>query len=185
MGLNNKMDNMTNLAYCNNDCGFFSNGMNEGYCSVCYKEIIKKREASYGASPTTQSATPRLPFDMPTVPSATLTNTCTSYSDTSASVSFSGTSTSTPSTTTSSISLTSSETTGMVTTTAGKKCKNRCLTCKKKVGLTGFNCRCGGLFCSMHRYADEHTCQFDYKALGAKEISQNNPLIIATKVAKI
>ena len=34
----------------------------------------------------------------------------------------------------------------------GKKKKNRCLKCNKKVGLTGFPCRCGGLFCSLHRY---------------------------------
>merc|ERR1711892_793480 len=33
----------------------------------------------------------------------------------------------------------------------GKKKKNRCIACKKKVGLTGFPCRCGGLFCSIHR----------------------------------
>ena len=45
----------------------------------------------------------------------------------------------------------------------GKKKKNRCHTCKKKVGLTGFTCRCGGLFCSIHRYSDKHQCDFDYK----------------------
>ena len=45
----------------------------------------------------------------------------------------------------------------------GKKKKNRCLSCKKKVGLTGFTCRCGGLFCSIHRYSDKHQCDFDYK----------------------
>merc|ERR1719232_207314 len=33
--------------------------------------------------------------------------------------------------------------------------------CKKKVGLTGFTCRCGGLFCSIHRYSDKHECKFD------------------------
>ena len=45
----------------------------------------------------------------------------------------------------------------------GKKKKNRCFVCKKKVGLTGFTCRCGGLFCSIHRYSDKHECGFDYK----------------------
>ena len=45
----------------------------------------------------------------------------------------------------------------------GKKKKNRCQSCKKKVGLTGFTCRCGGLFCSIHRYSDKHDCSFDYK----------------------
>merc|ERR1719430_2110033 len=32
----------------------------------------------------------------------------------------------------------------------GKKKKNRCASCKKKLGLTGFTCRCGELFCSIH-----------------------------------
>ncbi|GJM96876.1 hypothetical protein PR202_ga13749 [Eleusine coracana subsp. coracana] len=37
---------------------------------------------------------------------------------------------------------------------AKKTAANRCLTCRKKVGLTGFQCRCGGTFCGSHRYAD-------------------------------
>ena len=41
----------------------------------------------------------------------------------------------------------------------------RCATCKKKLGLTGFTCRCGGLFCSIHRYSDKHQCDFDYKVI--------------------
>ncbi|KAL7167650.1 hypothetical protein ACSBR2_038167 [Camellia fascicularis] len=40
---------------------------------------------------------------------------------------------------------------------------NRCSGCKRKVGLTGFRCRCGDLFCSKHRYSDHHDCSFDYK----------------------
>merc|ERR1719168_217917 len=67
----------------------------------------------------------------------------------------------------------------------GKKKKNRCAVCKKKLGLTGFTCRCGGLFCSIHRYSDKHECNFDYKAMGEKEISEANPVIVAAKVAKI
>jgi hypothetical protein len=45
----------------------------------------------------------------------------------------------------------------------GRKKRNRCVSCKKKLGLTGFTCRCGGLFCSIHRYSDKHQCDFDYK----------------------
>ncbi|TMW46604.1 hypothetical protein DOY81_008321 [Sarcophaga bullata] len=39
-----------------------------------------------------------------------------------------------------------------------KKKKNRCAECRKKVGLTGFLCRCGGLYCAVHRYSDKHNC---------------------------
>ena len=49
----------------------------------------------------------------------------------------------------------------------------------------GFTCRCGGLFCSIHRYSDKHECNFDYKELGAEEIRKNNPTVVAKKVQKI
>ncbi|MHA2082840.1 MAG: AN1-type zinc finger protein [Candidatus Thorarchaeota archaeon] len=42
--------------------------------------------------------------------------------------------------------------------------KNRCLMCNKRVGLTGFSCRCGGLFCGMHRAEGAHNCTFDFAA---------------------
>jgi hypothetical protein len=41
------------------------------------------------------------------------------------------------------------------------------------------------LFCSIHRYSDKHQCDFDYKALGAEEITRSNPVVVAQKVAKI
>jgi predicted nucleic acid binding AN1-type Zn finger protein len=66
-----------------------------------------------------------------------------------------------------------------------KKKVNRCLTCRKKVGLIGFDCRCGGLFCGEHRYSDAHKCDFDYKSLGADEIRKNNPTVAKPKIDKL
>jgi hypothetical protein len=66
----------------------------------------------------------------------------------------------------------------------GKK-TNRCQVCRKKVGLTGFVCRCGGLFCSIHRYSDKHSCTFNYRELGAEEIRKNNPVVLGEKIHKI
>ncbi|XP_016346401.1 AN1-type zinc finger protein 6 [Sinocyclocheilus anshuiensis] len=63
--------------------------------------------------------------------------------------------------------------------------KNRCFTCRKKVGLTGFDCRCGHLFCSIHRYSDVHNCSFDYKADAAEKIRKENPLVVGEKIKKI
>jgi predicted nucleic acid binding AN1-type Zn finger protein len=57
--------------------------------------------------------------------------------------------------------------------------------CRKKVGLTGFTCRCDGLFCGEHRYSDAHGCPVDYKALGADEIRKNNPVITSDKIQKL
>lgn len=66
-----------------------------------------------------------------------------------------------------------------------KKKKSKCLICKKKVGLTGFTCRCGGLYCSVHRYSNEHQCTVDYRKAGAEEIRRNNPVIKGEKIQKI
>jgi len=68
-----------------------------------------------------------------------------------------------------------------------KKKRSRCTwpTCNKKLGLTGFDCRCGGQFCPLHRYANEHNCTFDYKEHGQNEIRKNMPVVQAERVRRI
>ncbi len=41
---------------------------------------------------------------------------------------------------------------------------SKCWSCKKKVGLLGFKCKCSYVYCSRHRHSDQHNCTFDYKA---------------------
>lgn len=53
------------------------------------------------------------------------------------------------------------------------------------VCLAGFECRCGGLYCSTHRYSDKHDCQFDYKKEGEDLIRKNNPVVVGAKLQKI
>ena len=50
---------------------------------------------------------------------------------------------------------------------------------------TGFECRCGGLFCGLHRYSDKHNCTYDYKADGREQIAKANPVVVGEKVKKI
>ncbi|KAG5541851.1 hypothetical protein RHGRI_021634 [Rhododendron griersonianum] len=52
---------------------------------------------------------------------------------------------------------------------------NRCSGCRRKVGLTGFRCRWGDLFCSEHRYCDRHDYSYDYKAAAREAIEQEHP----------
>jgi len=52
-----------------------------------------------------------------------------------------------------------------------KMAPSRCMSCKKKVGLLGFHCRCGGTYCSEHRYSDKHECTYDYKTHGRDQVS--------------
>jgi len=62
---------------------------------------------------------------------------------------------------------------------------SRCWTCNKKIGLTGFKCRCDYFFCTNHRYSDQHNCPFDYKKLGREQVAKANPLVQAAKITKI
>ncbi|CAI9786086.1 unnamed protein product [Fraxinus pennsylvanica] len=66
-----------------------------------------------------------------------------------------------------------------------KRQVNRCSGCRRKVGLTGFRCRCGELFCAEHRYSDRHGCSYDYKAAGREAIAKENPVVKAAKIVKI
>ncbi|XP_077389907.1 AN1-type zinc finger protein 5 [Festucalex cinctus] len=65
------------------------------------------------------------------------------------------------------------------------KKKNRCFSCRKKVGLTGFDCRCGNLFCAIHRYSDKHDCPYDYRSAAAARIRKENPIVVAEKIQKL
>ncbi|XP_012268064.2 uncharacterized protein LOC105693013 [Athalia rosae] len=64
--------------------------------------------------------------------------------------------------------------------------KTRCFHCHKRLNITNiYNCRCGNLFCSAHRYSEVHGCNYDYKTAGRKFLEQNNPLVTAPKLPKI
>ncbi|KAK8940067.1 Zinc finger A20 and AN1 domain-containing stress-associated protein 6 [Platanthera guangdongensis] len=62
---------------------------------------------------------------------------------------------------------------------------NRCCFCNKRVGLMGFKCRCGDVFCSVHLYWDKHNCVFDYTGVGREAIAKANPIVKAAKLDKI
>jgi len=66
-----------------------------------------------------------------------------------------------------------------------QKNKGRCFECRKKVGLTGFSCRCGYVYCSEHRHADQHACDFDYRMQAKDLLVKANPVVVASKVDKI
>jgi len=65
------------------------------------------------------------------------------------------------------------------------KVVSRCSGCRKRVGLTGFRCRCGDLFCAEHRYSDRHDCSYDYKTAGREAIARDNPVVKAAKIVRI
>eukprot|EP00344_Euplotes_crassus_P011478 CAMPEP_0197004394 /NCGR_PEP_ID=MMETSP1380-20130617/22122_1 /TAXON_ID=5936 /ORGANISM="Euplotes crassus, Strain CT5" /LENGTH=118 /DNA_ID=CAMNT_0042423163 /DNA_START=97 /DNA_END=453 /DNA_ORIENTATION=+ len=60
--------------------------------------------------------------------------------------------------------------------------KNRCWNCNKKVGLLGFTCKCGYIFCSKHRHADDHECDYDHMADDREALRKNNPMLVTSKL---
>jgi len=171
---------------CKNGCGFFSSIDAKGFCSVCFKDYLKKEAAAAATVesnneeeevPTTVAMS-QLTLEEETKSEEPVENAEIIIPD----LEETATATALPSTSADQLDSTEEQEKEPKDT---KKKKNRCLSCKKKLGLTGFSCRCGGLYCAIHRYSDKHECSFDYKAMGEKEISENNPLIVAQKVAKI
>jgi AN1-like Zinc finger len=63
--------------------------------------------------------------------------------------------------------------------------RNRCFCCNKKVGLLGFECRCGYVYCSGHRHATDHTCTFDYASFDKERLAKANPVIAASKLDRL
>ncbi len=60
--------------------------------------------------------------------------------------------------------------------------KNRCWFCNKKVGVLGFDCKCGYIFCATHRHFDDHQC--DFKVDATEKLAKANPLIMAKQISK-
>ena len=60
--------------------------------------------------------------------------------------------------------------------------KKRCKVCNAKVGLLGFECECGHIFCSKHRMPEDHECGIDFKSIGKNKLRKDNPQIVKDKV---
>lgn len=69
--------------------------------------------------------------------------------------------------------------------TPKKKKKKRCNVCNAKVGMLGFSCRCEGLFCTKHRFPDDHTCSFDHKTFDRAHLAAANEKIEAEKLNRL
>lgn len=74
--------------------------------------------------------------------------------------------------------------TGASEKAAPKKSKKpRCFQCNKKVGLCPIKCKCSHVFCDKHRYAEAHSCTFDFKSSHKAALAQSNPKTCASTLA--
>ncbi|XP_074573194.1 zinc finger A20 and AN1 domain-containing stress-associated protein 4-like [Curcuma longa] len=149
---------------CINNCGFFGTASTMNMCSKCHKDMILKLEQAKLAQSSIDS----------------LIGSCSSSSSSGKDHA---------------ISRKDADVDGSeqppddsgaaVVAKAKVGSSNRCDACRKRVGLTGFSCRCGDVFCATHRYSDKHDCRFDYRREAQEAIAKANPVVKAEKLDKI
>ncbi len=58
--------------------------------------------------------------------------------------------------------------------------------CKNKLFLTDYPCKCGVTYCSSHRHAEVHNCTFNYKENAKNKLLETlSEPIVKDKIQKI
>ncbi|MEW5318510.1 MAG: hypothetical protein WDW38_009726 [Sanguina aurantia] len=156
----------TQPQMCSTGCGFFSN--NTGMCSKCFRD-----SAEYKHQQSEAVVKSKVPVSKPSAES------CSSAEQTVPIASVN----SSPSASVATVALNEVPGGGAPPPAGPQRCSLS--TCRKRVGLTGFKCKCDQLFCGTHRYAEAHSCEFDYKTVQRQKLAENNPLCVASKVQKL
>ncbi|KAL6290060.1 hypothetical protein ACE6H2_007570 [Prunus campanulata] len=140
---------------CAKGCGFYGCVENKNMCSKCYKDHVKQENLN---ARSTTVASSEEETDLGSIARGI---SLLSFQTSDDSVSNTNTSN--------------------IDNNSGSK-KNRCESCNRKVGVLGFECRCGGVFCGKHRYPETHSCNLDLKKAGREVLAKQNPLCKGDKL---
>ncbi|XP_047261595.1 zinc finger A20 and AN1 domain-containing stress-associated protein 8-like [Capsicum annuum] len=141
---------------CINDCDFFGSAAAMNMCSKCQKDmILLKQEHAKLAAISNKDVVRR------------------SSSSDESELALAG------------VVVASAELASQISQVKSKEGLKKCTAWRKRVGLTGFSCKCGDLFCVVHHYSDKHNSPFDYRNVGQNAIAKANPIFVAEKLDKI
>ncbi|KAM3341357.1 hypothetical protein P3S68_028992 [Capsicum galapagoense] len=141
---------------CINDCDFFGSAAMMNMCSKCQKDMkLLKQEHAKLAATSSKDVVRR--------------SSSSDESELALAVA----------------AVASANLASQISQVKSKEGLKKCTACRKRMGLTGFSCKYGDLFCAVHHYSDKHNCPFDCRNAGQNAIAKANPIIVSEKLNKI